>query len=91
MFIGLSYFSLCFLAFFALKKQKDEQIATNAATIRRANVVFRPVSASPIESFMPRKYTLWSAGGAVVAVGKKSKVVDRSCKSKPLSEQVSGI
>lgn len=61
--------------FFALNKKKAIQIAPNTATIRRANVVVSPISASWVESFIPRKITeLFTEGtgviGALVAVGK---------------------
>lgn len=57
-----------FLVFFTLKKQKVEQIAPNTATIRRANVVISPVSASLVESFQTRKLTrvLFSEGRGVI-------------------------
>lgn len=57
-----------FRVFFTLKKQKVEQIAPNTATISRANVVVRPVSASLVESFIPRKLTrvLFSEGRGVI-------------------------
>lgn len=65
--------------FFALKKQKVEQITPNTATINRANVVLSPVSASLIESFIPRKLTMLSEGGSVlcalVPVEKRSVVL----------------
>lgn len=58
--------SFSFLFLLALKKQKVEQMAANAATISRANVVLSPVSASLMESFIPRKLTMLSVGGSVV-------------------------
>ncbi len=67
----------CLRAFFALKKQNDEQMATKTATISRANVVLRPVSASLRERVIPRKFTLLSVsvGGAVVPVEKKLRLL----------------
>ena len=61
--------------FCALKRQTDKQIAPNAATIIRANVVASPVSASLVESFIPRKSTVLKKGsgviGALVAVERR--------------------
>lgn len=47
-------------------KKIDKQMAPNIATIRRANVVFSPVSASLVDSFIPRKFTGLSVIGALV-------------------------
>lgn len=65
-FHGISIFH--FLPLFrALKKQKVEQRAANTATIRRAKVVYSPVSAFGMDSFMPRNRTALSGGvGALV-------------------------
>lgn len=61
--------SLKFLFLLALKKQKVEQMAPNAATISRANVVLSPVSASLVESFIPRKLTVLGLGLGLGSVG----------------------
>lgn len=73
MFMDSVFFLFLFLL--ALKKQKVEQMAPNAVTISRANVVLNPVSASLMESFIPRNLTVLSVGsgvvtGTVVAGGK---------------------
>lgn len=61
--------------FFALKKQQDEQIAPNIATINRANVMLSPVSASLADRFIPRKLTVLSGvGGALVPADKRERL-----------------
>lgn len=64
MFMDSVFFLFLFLL--ALKKQKVEQMAPNAVTISRANVVLNPVSASLMESFIPRNLTVLSVGSGVV-------------------------
>lgn len=79
-----SAYSLFLDLFLVLKKQTVEQIAANAAKIRRANVVLSPSSASSIESSIPRKLTMLSeGGGALVPV---EKALRSSCL---LSEHIS--
>lgn len=52
-----------FFDFFrALQKQKAEQRAANTATMRRAKVVYSPVSAFVMDSSMPRNLTILSGG-----------------------------
>lgn len=55
----------CLLDF---KKQNDEQTAPSNTTIRRANVVLSPTSASLMESSIPKKLTVSLMMGALVPV-----------------------
>lgn len=62
--------------FQALKKQTVEQRAPNTATIRRAKVVFSPVSAFVMDSSMPRNITVSvPVTGALVPAEKGSEVI----------------
>lgn len=65
-------FSLGF--FLVTKKHTDEQIAPNTATISKTNVAFSPVSASPTESFIPRKFTVSSVIGSLVPAEKTTRL-----------------